>query len=37
MIFGGKKKKEGGRGEYSTSNGENSPQNKRWLIGISYI
>jgi hypothetical protein len=35
-IFGDDfwKNKRGGRGEYSTSNGENSPQNKRWLIGI---
>jgi hypothetical protein len=28
------KKKTGAGGKYSTSNGENSPQNKRWLIGI---
>jgi len=29
-----KKKGGGAGGKYSTSNGENSPQNKRWLIGI---
>jgi hypothetical protein len=28
------KKSRGEGGKYSTSNGENSPQNKRWMVGI---